>query len=110
MKHLVKMYLINGERVLSLLSMREALGKPTGAAAFAGGAIRYPFANPALNLNSREISYVRNSGYRAAPDETFGVPAVLQKHILSRRFVALAQRRWPQNISCPHQLLFARFW
>jgi hypothetical protein len=29
------------------------------------------------------------------------VPAVLQRHILSRRFVVLAQRRWPQNISCP---------
>jgi len=37
----------------------------------ANGGIRYPFANPALNLNSREISYVRNPGYRAAPDETF---------------------------------------
>ncbi|KYD43824.1 hypothetical protein, partial [Salmonella enterica] len=39
-----------------------------------------------------------------------GVPAVLQKHILSRHFVAPAQRRWPQNISCPRQLLFTRFW
>ena len=35
------------------------------------------------------------------PDEMFLVPAVLQKHILSNRFVALAKRRWPQNISCP---------
>jgi len=35
------------------------------------GGIRYPFANPALELNGSEISYVRNSGYRAAPDETF---------------------------------------
>jgi len=33
------------------------------------GAIRYHFANPALRLNGRKISYVRNSGYRAAPDE-----------------------------------------
>jgi len=33
------------------------------------GAIRYHFANPALHLNRRKISYVRNSGYRAAPDE-----------------------------------------
>jgi len=67
----------------------------------AHGGIRYPFANPALNLNSREISYVRNSGYRAAPDETFwsaggtpethlvlpfcdaGEAAVATKHFLS---------------------------
>ncbi|MCB7622355.1 hypothetical protein KAF79_00030, partial [Klebsiella pneumoniae] len=32
---------------------------------------RQQFANPALDLNSSEISYVRNSGYRAGPDETF---------------------------------------
>ncbi|MGP6467491.1 hypothetical protein, partial [Pantoea agglomerans] len=31
----------------------------------------YRFANPALGLNGRKISYVRNSGYRAAPDEMF---------------------------------------
>jgi len=67
----------------------------------AHGGIRYPFANPALDLNSREISYVRNSGYRATPDETFwragGTPethlvlpfchwrkaAVMTKHFLS---------------------------
>jgi len=30
---LVNLYLINGERVRSLLCSREALGKPTGAAA-----------------------------------------------------------------------------
>lgn len=33
------------------------------------GDVCYPIANPALNLNSNKISYVRNSGYRAAPDE-----------------------------------------
>jgi len=32
-----------------------------------------------------------------------GVPAVLQKHILSDRFVTPTKRRWPQNISCPHE-------
>ena len=48
MKHLVKMYLINGERVLSLLSMREALGKPTGAAALQG----VPSATPLRILPS----------------------------------------------------------
>lgn len=32
------------------------------------------------------------------------MPAVLQKHILSRRFVTPARWRWPQNISCPDYL------
>jgi hypothetical protein len=59
----------------------------------ANGGIRYPFANPALDRNSSEISSGRNSGYRAVPDEMFLVPAVLQKHILSRRFVKPAQGR-----------------
>ena len=34
------------------------------------------------------------------------MPAVLQKHILSDRFVVPAKRRWPQNISCPAVLCF----
>jgi len=36
------------------------------------------------------------------------VPAVLQKHILSRRFVTPARWRWPQNISCPDYLMRER--
>lgn len=65
------------------------------------GCKRQQFANPALDLNSSEISYVRNSGYRAGPDETFwsasgtpkthlvppfcgaGAAAVATKHFLS---------------------------
>ncbi|MCV5518990.1 hypothetical protein OFN12_25265, partial [Escherichia coli] len=66
---------------------------------------RQHFANPALDLNKSKISYVRNSGYQAAPDEMFLVPAVLQKHILSDSFVVPAKRRWPQNISCPHRFI-----
>ncbi|MCV8362097.1 hypothetical protein ODS03_24580, partial [Escherichia coli] len=66
------------------------MAKPPGAAA-SGGYKRQHFANPALDLNSREISYARNSAYRAAPDEMFLVPAVLQKHILSDSFVVPAK-------------------
>ncbi|MCV5939624.1 hypothetical protein OFN64_23160, partial [Escherichia coli] len=68
------------------------MAKPPGAAA-SGGCKRQHFANPALDLNKSKISYVRNSGYQAAPDEMFLVPAVLQKHILSDSFVVLAKRR-----------------
>ncbi|MGM7595636.1 hypothetical protein ACS7FD_18210, partial [Acinetobacter baumannii] len=75
-----------------------------GAAA-SGGYKRQHFANPALDLNKSKISCVRNSGYQAAPDEMFLVPAVLQKHILSDSFVVPAKRRWPQNISCPHRFI-----
>ncbi|EHD5824686.1 hypothetical protein JQZ71_004317 [Escherichia coli] len=82
----------------------KALAKPPGAAA-SGGYKRQHFANPALDLNKSKISCVRNSGYQAAPDEMFLVPAVLQKHILSDSFVVPAKRRWPQNISCPHRFI-----
>ncbi|MQJ16125.1 hypothetical protein EI050_23550 [Escherichia coli] len=58
------------------------MAKPPGAAA-SGGYKRQHFANPALDLNRSKISYVRNSGYQAAPDEMFLVPAVATKHFLS---------------------------
>jgi len=44
---------------------------------------------------------VANTGIGLSLMKNFGVPAVLQRHILSRCFVMPEQRRWPQNISCP---------
>ena len=44
---------------------------------------RQHFANPAFDLNKSKISYVRNSGYQAAPDEMFWC------------------RRYSKNTSCP---------
>ncbi|WP_218061257.1 hypothetical protein, partial [Klebsiella pneumoniae] len=69
---------------------REALAKPPGAAA-SGGYKRQHFANPALDLNSREISYARNSAYRAAPDETFWSVGGTPKTHLVPLILSLAQ-------------------
>lgn len=45
-----------------------------------------------LNLKFKTKRYRSvNSGYRAAPDESSGVPMVIQRHILFRCFVAAAQ-------------------
>jgi len=57
----------------------------------AHGGIRYPFANPALDLNSREISYVRNSGYRATPDKMFWSAGGTPKTHLVLSVLSLAQ-------------------
>lgn len=55
------------------------------------GCKRQQFANPALDLNSSEISYVRNSGYRAGPDETLWSAGGTPKTHLVPLVLSLAQ-------------------
>lgn len=74
---LVKVYPVNGERVLSLLCIREALGKPQARQKYRQGG----------GFNEQQ------KGVGQSLTEGFGVPAVLQKHILSRCFIAGAERR-----------------